>query len=102
MLNALQSLQDKAHGVLVESFADNEKMSVLIRVTDQGTGIAIDNIPMVTEPFFTTRLERGGTGLGLSISQTIIKNHQGSIHIESSLDKGTVVTIEIPQMVIKK
>ena len=102
MLNALQSLPDKAHGVLVESFADNEKMNVLIRVTDQGTGIAIDNIPMVTEPFFTTRLERGGTGLGLSISQTIIKNHQGSIHIESSLDKGTVVTIEIPQMVIKK
>lgn len=102
MLNALQSLPDKRHSVLVESYADNEAMSVLIRVTDQGAGIAIDNVPMVMEPFFTTRQERGGTGLGLSISHTIIKNHQGTIHIESSVGKGTVVTLEIPQIVIKK
>lgn len=95
MLNALQSLADRDHGVRVESVADTANGSLLIRVTDQGSGIADDDLPRVTEPFFTTQLEAGGTGLGLSISSTIIENHRGSITFKSST-AGTLVTLRLP------
>lgn len=98
MLNALESLPDKDQGVRVESLLDVAKRSLFIRVIDQGTGIAEEDISRVTEPFFTTRLEAGGTGLGLSISSTIIDNHHGTITFESSKGIGTSVILELPMM----
>ncbi len=95
MLNALQSLKDKNCGVRVKSDIDPASSDLLIQVVDQGSGIAEDNLPRVTEPFFTTRLEAGGTGLGLSISSTIIENHHGSITFYSS-SRGTRVTLRLP------
>ena len=96
MLNALQSLPDKNLSVSIESTSDPENKSVLIRIVDQGAGIAEEDILRVTEPFFTTRLEAGGTGLGLSISNTIIENHRGSIDFKSSMGTGTQVSIKLP------
>ncbi|MES9901059.1 MAG: PAS domain S-box protein [Sedimenticola sp.] len=95
MLNALQSLKDKNCGVRVKSDIDPASSDLLIQVVDQGSGIAEDDLPRVTEPFFTTRLEAGGTGLGLSISSTIIENHHGSITFYSS-SRGTRVTLRLP------
>lgn len=96
MLNALQSLPNKGCGIRVKLAADTENQSLLIRVEDQGSGIADEDLPRVTEPFFTTRLQVGGTGLGLSISRTIIENHRGSISFESSMGAGTVVILRLP------
>jgi two-component system CheB/CheR fusion protein len=78
--------------------ADLETSRVLVRVTDEGNGIAAEDIPRVMEPFFSTRLAQGGTGLGLYISHTIISNHKGTMDIASSQGKGTVVTLRLPQM----
>ena len=75
---------------------DKEQKNLLIQVIDQGTGITEENLLRVTEPFFTTRLDKGGTGLGLSISKSIIENHKGSIKFESSIGIGTMVTIQLP------
>ena len=50
---------------------------------------------LVTEPFFTTRLEEGGTGLGLSISSTILKEHEGTLEFQSEPASGTTVTIKL-------
>jgi len=50
----------------------------------------------VTEPFFTTKLDKGGTGLGLSISYSIIKEHQGSLEFESNPGWGTTAIIKLP------
>jgi len=98
ILNALQSLPDRSRAVRVESTIDSENCMVVVRVSDEGGGIAAEDVPRVTEPFFTTRMERGGTGLGLYISHTIISNHQGVMDIASSQGKGTVVTLRLPQM----
>lgn len=99
MLNALQSLPSKNKGVKVESAVDLTTNVVLIRVIDQGAGIAEEDISRITEPFYTTRLESGGTGLGLSISSTIIENHGGSIIFKSTIGIGTTVTIKLPILV---
>lgn len=73
-----------------------EDMSCVIEVGDTGRGIPKDNISRVAEPFFTTK-ERGvGTGLGLFIARKIIDSHNGTILIESTEGKGTVVKIVLP------
>ncbi|MDP2688894.1 MAG: HAMP domain-containing sensor histidine kinase [Deltaproteobacteria bacterium] len=55
-----------------------------------------DVIERVTEPFFTTKSDRGGTGLGLSISYSIIKEHKGAIEFDSTPGEGTTVTVKLP------
>ncbi|MBI4848878.1 MAG: hypothetical protein HY808_09940 [Nitrospirae bacterium] len=55
-----------------------------------------DTLDRITEPFFTTKLERGGTGLGLSISYAIIKEHRGTLEFESEYRKGTTATVKLP------
>ena len=52
----------------------------------------------ITEPFFTTRGERGGTGLGLSISYSIIREHNGTLEFSSAPGSGTTASIRLPLM----
>lgn len=67
-----------------------------VRITDTGCGIPNENISKITDPFFTTKDPDKGTGLGLSITQNIIKEHKGSLEIESEQGKGTTVFIRLP------
>src|SRR6185369_10777860 len=93
--NALLALPDPDHGVRVGTELDPESGNVLIRVSDEGSGIAPEISDRVMEPFFTTRLERGGTGLGLAICATIVKEHGGSIEFSSEPGKGTMFTVRL-------
>jgi PAS domain S-box-containing protein len=67
---------------------------VEVRVQDNGPGIPSAVLARVFDPFYTTRTQ--GTGLGLSICQTIIREHGGSISIESTVGQGTRVLIDLP------
>ncbi|MBU1087788.1 MAG: hypothetical protein KKD05_09780 [Candidatus Omnitrophica bacterium] len=68
--------------------------AVIVEIADTGVGIEKDNIDKLFEPFFSTKVK--GVGLGLAISKEIIKNHRGSISLESKLAKGSLFTISLP------
>lgn len=67
---------------------------VEVRFRDNGPGIPAAVLARVFDPFFTTRTQ--GTGLGLSICQSIIREHGGTISIESVLGQGTTVILDLP------
>jgi PAS domain S-box-containing protein len=64
--------------------------------TDDGTGISLENLDKIFNPFFTTKEVGKGTGLGLSICHSIITQHQGRIYAQSQLGKGATFVIELP------
>jgi two-component system NtrC family sensor kinase len=66
-----------------------------IKVADNGCGISKENLPRIFEPFYTTKGQKG-TGLGLAVIWGIIDNHDGTINVESELNKGTTFTILLP------
>ncbi|WP_414567408.1 protein kinase domain-containing protein [Nostoc sp. CCY 9925] len=71
--------------------------SVVIRIADNGYGMAESVRQKIFDPFFTTKSVGSGTGLGLSISyQIIVDKHKGSLTCNSALGEGTEFVIEIP------
>ncbi|MCK5203157.1 MAG: response regulator, partial [Desulfobacterales bacterium] len=65
-------------------------------ISDNGQGMNRKTIEKCFDPFFTTKPIGKGTGLGLSTTYGIVKSHEGLIHLESKLKKGTVITITFP------
>jgi len=68
-----------------------------IRVSDNGAGIAPENIQRVFEPFFTTKEVGRGTGLGLPITARIIERFGGAIRMESERGEGTTFIVVLPE-----
>jgi len=75
--------------------------AVTVCVEDNGTGIPVDLLGRVFEPFVTTKDPGKGTGLGLSLVYSIIEDHQGHIAIESPLhadtQRGTRIVLTLPR-----
>ena len=68
-----------------------------IRIADNGAGMPASVKAKIFDPFFTTKEVGKGTGQGLSIAhKVIVKNHGGSINVESTLGKGTEFIIRLP------
>jgi signal transduction histidine kinase len=68
----------------------------VVTIRDNGMGMSAKTLSKIYDPFFTTKDVGEGTGLGLSISYGIIRNHQGSIQVDSTLNKGTSFRISLP------
>lgn len=94
--NACQAIEERNKGIFASTSFDPEKSSIILRIQDQGTGIAAENLRRITEPFFTTKAEMGGVGLGLSISSKIIEQHEGQMKVSSEFGLGTTVEIILP------
>lgn len=91
--NALDAVQSMGHiAVRCHPAADR----IHVSIEDDGCGIDPANQAHIFEPFFTTKPVGKGTGLGLSIAATILQEHDGSIHIDSVPNQGTVVRVELP------
>ncbi|MDO8451269.1 MAG: HAMP domain-containing sensor histidine kinase [bacterium] len=75
------------------------RQHALLTVADSGTGILPEDLPHVSERFYRGKQKASipkGTGLGLSIAKQIIAIHRGSISVESTIGKGTTVTVTLP------
>jgi len=70
--------------------------SILIELVDNGVGMDAETVSKMFEPFFTTKTEGKGTGLGLSIVARIIREHGGTIEVQSELRQGCKFTIRLP------
>lgn len=93
LLNAAQSIEAK--GVIsIETCRDGDQ--VIVRIRDNGQGIPQAKLPHIFDPFYTTKPVGQGTGLGLSISYGIIKNHNGTLTVESEDGQGATFTISLP------
>ncbi|TBL70077.1 ATP-binding protein [Paenibacillus thalictri] len=90
--NSIDSMPEG--GNIILEVKNYDERHIVIRCIDQGCGIPEERIPRLGEPFYTTKEK--GTGLGLMVSFKIIENHQGHMHIESEVNKGTVVNIVFP------
>jgi len=69
---------------------------VEITVSDDGEGIAPENLTKIYDPFFTTKEVGKGTGLGLAVSYGIIQEHSGEIKVESRVGEGTTFRLIFP------
>jgi signal transduction histidine kinase len=69
---------------------------VVIEIQDNGCGIKPEHRPHIVDPFFTTKPIGQGTGLGLSVGYSIIRDHGGSIEVESEVGRGTLFRIRLP------
>lgn len=74
--------------------AADGKKSVSISISDTGVGISKEQLSRIFDPYFTTK--KTGNGLGLATAYSIVKNHGGSITVESTLGAGSTFTVILP------
>jgi two-component system nitrogen regulation sensor histidine kinase NtrY len=93
--NAAEALENSASGeILVSTVAHSDAETVVICVSDTGTGISPEDKDKLFLPHFSTK-DRG-TGLGLAIAARIVAEHGGSIHVEDNLPVGSRFLVELP------
>ena len=89
--NAGQALGD--HGTIRVTTAEDTGR-VIVQIVDDGPGIPPDALTHVFDPFFTTKAT--GTGLGLSVTYGIVRDHGGTIDVQSEVGRGTIFTVALP------
>jgi FixJ family two-component response regulator/signal transduction histidine kinase len=96
LLNAAQAMEgcppeERLISLRAERTRDGR---VAVEVRDAGTGIKVDHLQAVFEPFWTTRKE--GLGLGLAICRSIVESHGGEIQVEPNAERGVTFRFELP------
>ncbi len=93
LLNAIQASARDAQIRIEVGTAEQE---LLLRVIDEGSGIAEADMSKIYDPFFTTKEEGQGTGLGLSISLGIVERHGGRLWLENNETAGVSAWVRLP------
>jgi PAS domain S-box-containing protein len=94
--NARQAISSvRGRGTLEVSIARNGPR-IVVAFADDGPGIPSDSLRKIFDPFFTTKRPGGGSGLGLTISLAVVKEHGGTIEVQSQRGSGATFCVSLP------
>ncbi len=93
-IDAIEAAGQSAGRIVVATRSSGAEITV--EISDNGSGISLDDLPRIFDPFFTTKAPGKGTGLGLSICQRVISEHGGRIEVDSDSAAGTRFRILLP------
>ncbi len=93
LMNAAEAIDDFGEILLTAAALKGEKLEV--RISDTGCGISEEALPLIFDPFYTTRPE--GTGLGLSIVHRILETYGSRLDVETTVGKGTSISFVLQQ-----
>lgn len=93
LANAVQACEPGGHVTVRTRAGPGE---AVVEVQDDGCGIRPEHLPRLFEPFFTTKPVGQGTGLGLSVSYAIVRDHGGTIAVESTPGRGSTFRVRLP------
>jgi two-component system, sporulation sensor kinase D len=82
--------------ITTEKEDEPEGSTIVIKIQDTGDGISEEQMEMIFEPFYTTKIAKQGTGLGLSITKKIMESLGGTVGILSEVGKGSLVILSLP------
>ncbi|WP_413374955.1 PAS domain S-box protein [Alkalihalobacillus sp. 1P02AB] len=92
-LNILKnSMEASATHIQIEIFKEGAYLGISVK--DNGCGIEKERLKKIGEPFYSQKEK--GTGLGLTVSFKIVEAHRGTIHYDSIVNEGTIVTMKFP------
>jgi predicted ATPase/signal transduction histidine kinase len=91
-LDAMATVPNDSRELVVTSAREQD--NVVVRVQDQGTGIAPEALSHIFDPFFTTKSQ--GMGMGLAICRSIMEAHGGSLEAQSRAEGGSVFVFRLP------
>jgi two-component system NtrC family sensor kinase len=94
IINSLEAMAGEGKLRIETQVLEDRQVEILI--ADTGQGISKENLKKIFDPFFTTKESSKSTGLGLFVAYGIIKEHKGTIKVESELGKGTRFHIKLP------
>lgn len=92
----MNSIEAMPNGGKIILKIGHEESDIVVRVTDEGTGIYKKDLPHVFEPFYSTKEAANGTGLGLAVVYGIVANHNGKVVVENTSEMGTTFKVTLP------
>ncbi|MDA8139873.1 MAG: ATP-binding protein [Desulfobacteraceae bacterium] len=95
IFNAMEAMP-KGGRIIIDGGSNIKEKKVWLSITDTGRGIDSEDLPHIFEPFFTTKKGGKGTGLGLSMVYGIVREHNGTIEVESIPGSGTTFKVVLP------
>jgi PAS domain S-box-containing protein len=89
IINAVEAMKEN-NGQLSISIKRNEQLYI-VEIADNGCGVSEENLPLLFEPYFTSKQQ--GIGIGLASTHNILNYHKAEISVESQLNKGTTFKV---------
>jgi len=97
LINAAEAVEDRPDACIrIATRLEDDGRQVCLSISDNGPGMTDEVKDRLFDPFFTTKQRIGGTGLGMSITYGIIKEHGGSIEVDTRLGQGTTFHYILP------
>jgi PAS domain S-box-containing protein len=96
IFNAIEAMPSGGT-LVIEGVEEADQEMIRIDVRDTGLGIDPEHLQHIFEPFFTTKTGGKGVGLGLAMVYGIIREHRGTIEVDSTPGRGTTFSIRLPK-----